>query len=96
MDDEASADMKKAMTKYDINYQLAPPHMHLRNAAERYIQTFKNHFLSGLTTTDTDFPISEWDRLLDQAVITFNSVWNYQVNPNLSSYAYKFGKYDFN
>jgi hypothetical protein len=32
----------------DINYQLVPPHMHRRNAAERAIRTFKNHFISGL------------------------------------------------
>ena len=72
MENEASSDMKDSMTKHKIIFQLAPPHIHRRNAAERAIQTFKNHFVSGFSTTDPNFPVSEWDRLLDQATITLN------------------------
>ena len=72
MDNEASRDMKDSMTKHKINFQLAPTHIHRRNTAELAIRTFKNHFVAGLSTTDPNFPVSEWDRLLDQATITLN------------------------
>jgi len=45
MDNEASHDLKQACKKYELNYQLVPPHMHRRNAAERAIQSFKITFL---------------------------------------------------
>ena len=63
MDNEISADLKSHLTQKKITYQLNPPHVHRRNAAERAIRTFKNHYLSCLATCDPEFPISEWDRL---------------------------------
>ena len=33
MDNDFSSDLKEAMKNYRINFQLAPPHMHRRNAA---------------------------------------------------------------
>ena len=41
LDNEASAELKQACDKYDLAYQLVPPHIHRRNAAERAIQVFK-------------------------------------------------------
>jgi hypothetical protein len=38
---EASLALRKYLTKQGIDYQLAPPQIHLRNNAERSIQTFK-------------------------------------------------------
>ena len=70
--------------------------MHQRNAAERAIRTFKNHFLAGLATCDPDFPLQEWDRLILQATITVNLLCSSRVNPKLSAYAYVFGPFDFN
>ena len=57
MDNECSSDLKETMKKYDIYFQLAPTHMHRRNAAERLIRTWKNHFIYVFSTTDPDFPI---------------------------------------
>ena len=57
MDNEASNDLKQACKKYNLAYQLVPPHMHRRNAAERAIQSFKNHFLALLATCDPNFPV---------------------------------------
>ena len=96
MDNEASSDMKYSMTKHKISFQLAPPHIHRRNAAERAIRTFKNHFVASFSTTDPSFPVSKLDRLLDQATITLNLLRQSRVNPKLSTYAYLFGNYDFN
>jgi hypothetical protein len=96
LDNEASADLKSGMKKNGLDYQLVPPHVHRRNAAERAIQTFKNHLLAFLATCDPDFPVSEWDRLLFQAELTLNLLRSSRVNPKLSSYAYLFGNFDFN
>ena len=96
MDNECSSDLKEAMKKYEIDLQLAPPHVHRQNSEERSIRTYKNHFISGFLKKDPDFPIIEWDRLLSQCTITFNLLRNSRLNPALSAYAYLFGPYDFN
>ena len=88
MDNEASDTLKQAMTKYNETFQLVPPHTHRANAAERAIQTFKNHFKAGLASLDPDFPVTEWDRLLDQAFLTLNLLQSARVNPSLSAYAF--------
>jgi hypothetical protein len=49
LDNEASAALKNFFTVDDIAYQLLPPHCHRRNAAERAIRTFKEHFVAGLS-----------------------------------------------
>ena len=95
MDNEASADLKSAMHSKDIKYELVPPHIHRRNAAERAIRTFKNHFIAGLASLDPNFPMAQWDRLLDQAVLTINHLRNARANPNLSAHAYLHGVFDF-
>ena len=38
--------------------QLVPPHLHMRNAAERAIQTFKSHFMSILCGTNKHLSIN--------------------------------------
>jgi hypothetical protein len=56
-----------------IDYQLVPPGTHRRNAPERAICTFKNHFIAGhCSSIDKDFPLHLWDCLVEQAVITLN------------------------
>ena len=96
IDNEASKQLKDAMQNENIKYQLVPPHNHRANRAERAIQTFKYHLKAGLATVDPDFPVAQWDRLLDQAEITLNLLRNANCNPKLSSYAYLFGPFDFN
>ena len=54
---KCSSDLKEAMKKYKIDFQMAPPHTHRLNAAERAIRTYKDHFIYGFSTTDPDFPI---------------------------------------
>ena len=48
MDNEVSEDLKKYFEDSYIQFQLVPPHMHLRNSAERAVRTFKNHFIFDL------------------------------------------------
>jgi len=45
LDNEASQVLQQYMVEEQINFQLVPPGLHRRNAAERVIRTFKNHFI---------------------------------------------------
>ena len=56
LDNDCSAALKEFMTAEGVDFQLVPPHVHRRNAAERAIRTFKNHFIAGLCSTDKAFP----------------------------------------
>jgi hypothetical protein len=56
LDNEAYLARRNYLTQQGITYQLAPPHIHKRNNAERAIQTFKNHFSAGLCSVDPTFP----------------------------------------
>jgi hypothetical protein len=96
LDNEASNLLKTFITTAGIDFQLAPPGIHRRNAAERAIRTFKNHFIAGLSSTDRHFPIYLWDKLLPQATITLNLLRQSRINPQLSAHAQLHGQFDFN
>ena len=95
LDNEASTNLKDFLTTEKVEYQLVPPHIHQRNSAERAIQTFKNHFIAGLASTDPNFPLSNWCRLLPQAELTLNLLHPSRLNPKLSAYAQLEGAFDF-
>ena len=84
------------MTAEGIDYQLVPPNLHRRNAAEQAIRTFKNHFIAGLCSTDKDFPIHLWDHLLPQAGLFLNVLRGSRINPSLSAWTQLHGTFDFN
>ena len=83
MDNDCSSELKEAMKKYNIDFQIAPPNMHRQNSIKRAIRTCKNHFISVLSTTNPDLPISEWDCLIFQCLVTLNIIRNSRVNPYL-------------
>ena len=66
-DNEASKAVQNYIKSKDVDWQLVEPDNHRVNAAERAIQTFKNHFLAGLATVDKAFPLELWCYLLIQA-----------------------------
>lgn len=96
LDNEAPAGLKQFLQENEVGYQLVPPHVHRRNAAERAISTFKDHFIAGLASTDKDFPMHLWDRLLPQAQLTLNLMRQSRINPRLSAEAQLNGAFDFN
>ena len=96
LDDEASKALKNVIHKEQTEYQLTPPHIHRRNAAERAIRTFKNHFISGLCSVDKNFPLHSWCRLLDQAELTLNMLHTSRINPHLPAHEQLHGIHDFN
>ena len=96
LDNECSAALKQFLKEEAIDYQLVPPGVHRRNAAERAIRTFKNHFIAGLCSVDKDFPLHLWDKLLPQAELTLNLLRGSRINPKLSAHAQLNGLYDCN
>lgn len=97
LDNEASAEYKKLMTeRWGFKYQLVPPHMNQRNAAERAIRTFKAHFLAIWAGTATDFPKYLWDLLLPQAEMTLNFLRNVTIDQSVLAWEYYAGPFDYN
>jgi hypothetical protein len=58
LDNDSSLALRNYLTKQGIDYQLAPSHIHRRKNSERAIQTFKNHFISGLCSVDQHFHLN--------------------------------------
>lgn len=96
LDNECSQDLKTAFKTSNVQFQLVPPHIHRRNAAERAIRTFKNHLIAGLATCDPAFPMRAWDLLIPQAELTLNLLRAARSNPELSAYQMLYGNYNFN
>ena len=96
LDNEASTKIKEFLHKQRVHFQLVPPHLHHRNAAERAIHTFKNHFISILCGVHPDFPLHLWCKLLPQAELTLNLVRPCRYNPKLSAYEALEGNFSYN
>jgi hypothetical protein len=96
MDNQCMKQIKKNLTDKDCDLMLVEPHNHRVNAAERAIQTFKDHFISALATTDSEFPLQLWDRLTSQVETTLNLMRASRINPNISAYEAIWGPYDWN
>ena len=96
IDNECDSALKDYMRSQGIDFQLVPPDDHRRNAAERAIRTWKNHFIAILCGCDEHFPLHLWCRFLPQAELTLNLLRGSRINPKLSAYAQLFGAYDYN
>jgi hypothetical protein len=77
-----------------MTYQLVPIHYHRRNADERAIMTFKEHFVAG--SVDPYFPMHFWYRLLPQLEMTLNLLRTSRLHPQLSETAHFHGLIDYN
>jgi hypothetical protein len=96
LDNKASRALQTFMDEENINFQLSRPQVHRRNAAERAIHTFKHNFIAGLCSTNRDFPLNLWDKLLPQCLITLILLRRSIINPQLSAQAHMHGAFDFN
>eukprot|EP00804_Cyclotella_cryptica_P007133 CCRYP_020039-RA/>CCRYP_020039-RA protein AED:0.39 eAED:0.39 QI:0/0/0/1/1/1/2/0/512 len=96
-DNQAATPIKNYLSREGATWQFVEPNNHRVNAAERAIQTYKNHFISGLCTTDSEWPLQLWDNLAEQALITLNLLRTSRVDPTKSAYHQLHGhKYDWN
>ena len=57
LDNKASHELQRILNKNNVDFQLLPPAVHLRNAAEHCVRTFKNHFITTIEATHLDLPI---------------------------------------
>jgi hypothetical protein len=96
LNNKCSEGLKEYMRDEHVNFQLVPQGVHRRNAAERAIRTFKNHFIAALCSTDKEFPLHLWDQLLPQALIRLNLLRGSRINPKLSAWAQVNGQFDYN
>jgi hypothetical protein len=96
LDNEALTALKNFFTVNNMAYQLVTPHCHRRNAAERAIRTFKEHFVAGFSSVDPSFPMHLWDRLLPQAEITLNLLRTSRLHPQLSAATHYHGLVGYN
>ena len=60
------------------------------------MQVFKCHFKAALETVDPDFSLVEWDRLLEQALLTLSILRGSRVNPALCTQEFLYSQFDFN
>ena len=95
MDNEISKDIEQYITDQKTKIQFVEPHQHRVNAAERAIQTYKNHLVSGLCTVDPLFPLQLWDELLPQSQDTLLLLRASRTNSKLSAYATLEGEFNF-
>ena len=87
LDNEANTEYKRIInSEWGVGYQLVPPHIHSRNAAELAIHTFKTDFISTLYGIATNFPNNLWDLMLYQTELTLNLIIQSTINPDISAW----------
>jgi hypothetical protein len=96
LDNEAPTALKEFNKSEQVDYQLVPPQVHRRNAAERAIQTWKNHLVSRICSTDTNFPLYPWDRIIEQSTIRLNLLQPARRNTNMSAHQMFNDTFDYN
>jgi len=95
MDNECSKLVKDFVKAQNTKIQFVEPDIHRVNAAERAIQTYKNHLIAGLCTVDPNFPLQLWDETVPQSEMTLNMLRTSRRNPRLSAYAKLEGNFNF-
>jgi hypothetical protein len=83
LDNECPTGLKRFMKQNEVDYQLVPPHIHRRKSAKRAISSWKKHFIAGLSSTNKQFPMHLWCRLIPQCGLTLNLLHQSRINPQL-------------
>ena len=96
LDNESSSAFQREPKAKNVDFQLSPSGMHRRNAAQQAISTLKYPFIAGLFSTDPDFPMQNWYRLVEQVDLTLNLLRPSRLNPNISAYAQNNGTFYYN
>ena len=96
LENEASKEYKTIIKdKWNIKNQLFPSHIHLQNASERAVRTFKAHFLSILAVVADDSPCRHWNQLLPQVELTLNLLHQARIKPELSAWTNLMGAFNY-
>jgi hypothetical protein len=86
LDNETSVQLEQFLTSNSLRYQYFPAGQHRSNRAERAIRTWKNHFISAISTVSSKFPLYLWDKLIPQFELTLNCMLPWKLNPAISAY----------
>jgi hypothetical protein len=93
---ECSNRIQKYIKSTGADIQLVNSNDHRVNACVRAIQTWKNHWIAGLSTVDPACPLQLWCKFIQQGQDTLNLLCKSRINPRLSAYAILNGQFDFN
>ena len=85
-DNQETKPIKEFLKTEHRDWQFVEPTNHHVKAAERAIHTFKNHFISGLCSTDIEWPFQLLNTMTEQAVITCNTLRTSRIDPRKSAY----------
>jgi hypothetical protein len=96
IDSQASKIIKQYLTPKQCDLMLAKPNNHHVNAAKGAIQTFKDHFVSALTTTNSKIPLQLWDCLTLHVETLLNMLWPLRINPTKLAYEVLHGPCNWN
>jgi hypothetical protein len=96
MDNQATKHINTFLTEQQCKLQLIQPHNNRMNTVERLIQTFKDAFIAALATTNSEFPLQLWDKIMPQVQDTLNLMRASRINPAISTYEALNGPYDWN
>ena len=83
------------MREVNGKFLLFPSHTNQRNSAERAIQTFKEHFIYGLASTNKEFLLHLWCQLIPYASLALNLLHQWHMNPKLYGYAQLNGEFNY-
>ena len=97
LDNETSAAVNTYLRDVaKVVIEFVPPNNKRTNTAERIIRSWRNHFISGLYSLDSRFPLQCWDYLLAQTDLTYNLLHPCPTNPAISAYeGFHGATYDF-
>ena len=80
-----------ALNELKIELLLVPPYIHRVNAAEKAIESYKNHLITCVATVYPDFRMYLWCRILTLLTTTLNMLRPSIVNPRLSAEEFLMG-----
>ena len=96
IDDEVPGEVKRFITQAKSSYQLVEPNNHRVNATMRATCTFKNNFVAGLSSINSEFPSCLWEEPLPQAKLTLNLLRLSRTCLKLSAHAHINGAHNYN
>ena len=96
LDNECPGGLKTFLLATSVKFQLVPQYLHRTNAAERAIQTYKDHLISGLSSCNPNLPLHLWDHLISHDTLTLNLLRPSRLNPRLLAEAQLNGAFYFN
>ena len=97
MDNDCTHELKDIIGDQHKNkLELVTHHDHRTNSAENCIDTFKCHFISGLSAMDPNFPLHLWCRIIPQCQDTLNMLRTSRLHPHMSSFTHMNGPFDYN